>query len=421
MFYKSECYFRGNKMNKSLCPACGSLINDSLNVCQCCGLKNLNRTFFIEANRISEESVNSESLIEMLIPKIFVGKDNALFLTHDGELYGVGKNDKHQLSCSDELWLDIPVHLARNVKSATVGLNYIIWADKSGKVYLQGSGEYSDSFQCFDGIAKVLADPFENIFWLIDNHGVVYVFGNNSNGILFPLTEREVYLGEAEFVGDFGKNYRPYGSSRNEIYYLNKETGTVQGVNQYFEKISEYETLLKEYGRINIELNVNVVESERKLLCTSGLEEKKHNESRIYQASAIIKNLHIIRPVKTSLTEAGIKIPLQKQSRFFYKLTPPPHSLIHYESCLESLERKIRNEGHFQENVGENSSFDVVAVYEHVGGNIYVMLTRDCKILLARTERLFNPYAINEPKGVKVYAFINNIPKIIGHTSFYIF
>ena len=409
-------------MSQSLCPACGSLINNLTNVCSCCGLKNLNQTFFTEVSWNAVKATESEPFIKEPIPKIFVGKNNALFLTHDGELYGVGKNDKHQLSYSDELWLDVPVHLARNVNSAVVGLDYVIWVDKRGKIYLQGSGEYVDSFQGIDGVVKVLADPFENIFWLIDNHGVVYVFGNNSGGILFPLIERKVYLGEVELVGYFDKNYRPYGSSGNEIYYLNKETGTFQGVRQYFEKISEYTTLLKEYGRINIELEVNEVESERKILFTSCLETKKHTELRIYRASAIIKNLHIIRPVETSLTEAEIKIPIRNHQRFFHQLTPIPHSMISNESCLESMEHQIKENGHFQPKKSEKSSYDVVEVYEHEGGNIYVMLTRDYKILLARTEKLFvHPHYYQESKGIKVYAMNNGIPQFIKHTSFYIF
>lgn len=426
-------------MSQSLCPACGSIINDSTNVCSCCGLKNLNQTFFTKIPQNAVEATESESFIKDLIPKIFVGRDNVLFLTYDGELYGVGKNDKHQLASSDDLWFDVPVHLAHGVKSVAAGLDYVIWVDKVGRVHLKGSGEYSDLFQGFDGITKVLADPFENIFWLINNQGEVYVFGNNFNGVLFPLTEQEVYLGEAGFGGDFHTNYRPYGSSRNdEFYYLSKSRCSFQGVNYYFdegvkgvkqsfEEISKYTTLLKEYGRINIELKIILKsqhrDNEAYCLTSSSSEEKRTEyEWRLYQASAIIKNLHIIRPVKTSLTEAEIKIPQRKHQRYFHQLTPIPHSMMYNESCLESMERQIKENGHFQSQKGEKSSYDVVEVYEREGGNIYVMLTRDYKILLARTEKLFvHPYYYQESNGINVYAMNNSIPQFIEHTSFYIF
>lgn len=395
-------------MSQLLCPACGSLINDSANMCPCCGLKNLNQIFINQAARNAWKAAELEPFIEKLTPKIFVGKNNALFLTHKGELYGVGKNDKHQLSYNDELWFDIPVHLARNVKSAAVGLDYVIWVDKTGKVNLQGSGEYIDLFKGFYSAEKVLADPSENIFWLIDIEGVVRVFGNNFNGILFPLTEQKISLGEYIATVKFEKNFRTHGSSGNETYYTNNEDSTVQDVKHKFEEISKYTALLKMYGRKNVELEVNEDKSKRKLLSGDSLTAQERTEERLFQGYAIIKNLQLTHPVKTSLTEDEIKIPLRKPQPFSSSA-----GLLEYHK-------------HYKINDVKGSLYEVIATYVQKNGNIFVALTRDNKILFGKQEKI-NHILITTwhaipplPKEICVYAMKNGFLKFIERTSFYI-
>ena len=395
-------------MSQSLCPACGSLINNGTDACPCCGLKNLNQIFFTQAARNAWKTTELEPFIEKLTPKIFVGKNNALFLTHDGELYGVGKNDKHQLSLSDELWFDIPVHLAHNVKSAAVGLDYVIWVDKTGKVHLQGSGEYIDLFKGFYSAEKVLADPTENIFWIIDIEGSVRVFGNNFNGILFPLTEQKISLGEYIATVKFEKNFRVHGSSGNETYYTNNEDSTFQDVKHEFEKISKYTDLLKMYGRKNIEVEVNEDKSKRKLLSGDSLTAQERTEERLFQGYAIIKNFQLTHPVKTSLTEAEIKIPLRKP-----QLLSPSYLFEEHKNC------KIHDI--------KGSLYDVIATYGQKNGNILVALTRDNKILFGKQENI-NDILINTTwnifdtllKEICVYTMKNGFLKFIERTSFYI-
>ena len=393
-------------MNQSLCPACNSLINDSsTNVCPCCGLKNLNQMFVNQAAQNAWKAAELEPFVKELIPKIFVGRDNALFLTYNGELYGVGKNDKHQLSFGDELWFDFPVNLAHGVKNAAAGLDYVIWVDKVGSVHLKGSGEYSDLFKGFDSVVKVLADPFENIFWLIKNQDEVYVFGNNFNGILFPLMEEKIFIGKSIAVVKFEEHLRVQGTGGNETYYTNNEDSTEQEVKHIFEGIYDYKELLKKHGRINVELSINEIKEKRELVSGESLTAQKRTERRLYRGDAILRNLQLTQPIKTRLTESRIKIPIRKH------ISDNESDL----DWLEQVKNNVKEKGHFQSvKVDDDLSYEVVEVYGYEGGKIYVMLTRDHKILLASTEDY-------KRKKVRLYEIDNGIPKFMGHTSFYIF
>lgn len=122
---------------------------------------------------ISEESFTDDR-DEM---RLFAGKDHFLVL-NKGKLYGIGINNCGQISgFANERYTNLHL-MAENVISAAASSEYSIYVTKNGEVKLQGNGEYVDRFPGFKNAKQVYA-TIDNTFFIVDNYGMIYGFGNN--------------------------------------------------------------------------------------------------------------------------------------------------------------------------------------------------------------------------------------------------
>ena len=383
-------------MKKIICPACQTPLDEIVSVCPNCGLSELSRIFFNKAKRDEWVTEILNPFIETIMPKIFVSKGNALFLTSSGALYGVGENDKNQLSDSDEIWIDTPLLIANDVISADVGLDYVIWADKEGYVHLRGSGEYIDSFSGFKGAKKVLLDPQENIFWIIDLHGSVYVFGNNFNGSILPLMEEIIPI-EGDFHADitFEKDGIHSHGSSGTIYYTNNEDDAYRALKADIMALPQCTGLLKKHGKANFSIELELIN--KILLEGNSLSANEHKERRLFKVKGIVKNIQLVTPVKMFFGEDKIPIPLKKIPRSSYE----------EDSTARELERLYN----IQENICEKDGDKLCAMYMQEFGNIVLFVTQTRKIFLIHWKKT-DSLASVDGKNFSLYYIRNGAPHL---------
>ena len=81
-------------MNIKFCPDCGISLEDSPDVCPCCGLEDLNRVFESKDEYLSwhEKVLKPRKWANRIPTQVFAGHDHALILRSTGELYAIGLN-----------------------------------------------------------------------------------------------------------------------------------------------------------------------------------------------------------------------------------------------------------------------------------------------------------------------------------------
>lgn len=324
--------------SNAFCPACGSELTGHVSLCPFCGFNEINRIFLNAEDREIWQRKVLLPFIDSIIPEIHVNMETAIFLTVTGDLYGIGQNDKHQISDDDTFLIKEPVLIARNVKSADISKDYVIYADRSGDVHLVGSGVYADKFSGFHGAEEVQADKHENIFWIIDRVGKVFAFGDNNfyswnynyntciitsskaeeevnlknlKGI-FPHTERRIRI-NGNFYYEFGEHsgyLAGYAGEHTCVYeytdYDDKKKS--QLLSQQASETQAYATLLKEYSEQNIALEFIKIPEQVETWTTSeqnpsehgnvsGEAHHFHNWTRnFYEAWAVVRNTKIYVP-----------------------------------------------------------------------------------------------------------------------------
>lgn len=106
--------------------------------------------------------------------------DNHMLILHDGNLYGIGCNYRGEISDDDVEVYKEPHLMATNVISADTTDGYSIYVTSDGEVKLVGRGELSDNFRGFKGAKRVYAAKY-SLFYIVDNNGLIYGFGDNSS------------------------------------------------------------------------------------------------------------------------------------------------------------------------------------------------------------------------------------------------
>ena len=344
-----------------ICPACGFNLREVVSICPCCGLRDMDRVFLSREDRDKWVQQVLRPFIDGMIPEIHVGKKTAIFLTQTGYLYGVGRNDKHQISETASEWIGEPLLIASNVKSADIGPDYVIWADSNGTVRLNGSGEYTDMFTGFNEARKVLADPNENIFWIINRKGEVYCFGNNFNGLIVPR-EETIFPISGDFCGNIrfvkGIQEHPDYSDGNETtyYYTNNEDSERKKILVQAQNSTLYRSLHQKYGRTNVSLELQL--KRRTLVSGKSFEDQEREEKRYFTATILITNEQIFSPVKVPFSENKIPIPARNIPMDF------------------SIEMRV-----MQKLKAEVSGFK--KLYMHNQGDIVIFTTSDNQIHMA--------------------------------------
>ena len=171
-------------MYEKKCPACGVLVQAGVEICPACGLEGLNRRFLSRAGyeRWVQEALEPHRAA--LAPKVFAGEGYGLVLTPDGDLYGIGKNHSGQIEENGRDYYSYPHPMAKNVISAAAGEHYAVYVTRDGETHLRGRGELAERFPGFSGARKVSAESHCDWYWICDEAGQVFCFGDNQFSLL---------------------------------------------------------------------------------------------------------------------------------------------------------------------------------------------------------------------------------------------
>lgn len=172
-------------MSQKICPACQEILKEEISYCPNCGLKDLSQIFLSSQDRANWIKNTLLPFIDTMMPRIFLNQEHVIFIIDSSKLYEMGKN-------FDKLWIKTPTIIADDVVSADIGKNYIIWIDNKENINLKGKDNYSGTFEFSPFSKKVLADPQENIFWIIDDTEIVYAFGIELDK--FKIYGEEIYI-----------------------------------------------------------------------------------------------------------------------------------------------------------------------------------------------------------------------------------
>ena len=169
-------------MKEMKCPACGAAVQAALDVCPVCGLEGLQIPVAYEIWK--QETLEPHK--KALLPRVFAGNRYGLILTHDGRLYGIGRNDSGQIDEQGDDRYSQPRLMAENVISAAAGNHYSVYVTRDGEVHLRGRGELADRFPGFSGAREVWAlseygsrVQLADAFWICSRAGAVFFFGDN--------------------------------------------------------------------------------------------------------------------------------------------------------------------------------------------------------------------------------------------------
>ncbi len=167
-------------------------------------------------------------------PNSFVYSNNAktklfssckhLLILHNGNLYGMGSNSCGEISTDDVEEYTVPHLMAKNVISADAADGYSIYVTANGKVTLVGNGEYTDRFKGFSNARSVYVPKSKTLlFYIVDNNGFLYGFGDNSQNHLQKSFKRALLETKYDTVTYSDFRYKYYGERGFPTY---KNTGT---------------------------------------------------------------------------------------------------------------------------------------------------------------------------------------------------
>ena len=107
-----------------------------------------------------------------------------MLILRGDRLYGIGSNESGQLGGFDEENLTELRLIARDVKTAAVGVHYSIYITQSGHIEVLGRGKYADRPIKISNATEVYADSRDaDTFWIRDSSGELFGFGDNDNAI----------------------------------------------------------------------------------------------------------------------------------------------------------------------------------------------------------------------------------------------
>lgn len=236
--------------NQKKCPACGAVVRNGAESCVKCGLEGLNLGFL---NKAGYEKWVKEVLQphrDSLVPKVYAGTEYGLILTVQGDLYGIGSNQYHQLADTDREFYEQPVLMARNVISAAAGPG-AVYVTHDGKVHWQHIDR--DDMPELTDVREVYAEVWKKRYWFVKDDGEELGIGSNYDGALeekyrvlyfeFPeVTCLDHQLGSYTEWSDGG------------------EEAALWGAEYHFKQSEHYRVIARKFGEVNVELEVNEVE-----------------------------------------------------------------------------------------------------------------------------------------------------------------
>lgn len=263
------------KENKRSCPACGSRVPASAETCPTCGLTGLNSHFLSRAGYEKWVRQVLEPHKASMTPKVFAGNRYGLILTVRGELYGIGRNENHQISDADQPRYDQPVLMAEDVISAAAGSNVTGYVTRDGRLHWQCDRKAVDWLPEVSDVRAVYVEDWHWRFWMVKNSGEVLCIGKNHDELLEDSRRMPAY----EFPEVTGVIY----NFSHQIHWSDSGT-TSRTAEEYFRKSKEYLRLIQQHGADNVELEVNETEPNKalKTVHSAFRVDQKEYRSRLY-------------------------------------------------------------------------------------------------------------------------------------------
>ena len=258
-------------MNIKFCPDCGISLEDSPDVCPCCGLEDLNRVFESKDEYLSwhEKVLKPRKWANRIPTQVFAGHDHALILRSTGELYAIGLNFNGCCGENQPGELFQFTCIARGVIHAAAGKDHTIYVSRNGKVTLLGRSRFVDEFQCDFPVRHVYADSHYDAFWLEDTQGNYYFFGNR--WATDNVQKEEVLLRKLPRLCIRKKRYCAYNEHAFEAHERFQLTETILSGSDVCTNNPEvqeamesdwYHSLVEEYGEGNIGIKLgDIVDS----------------------------------------------------------------------------------------------------------------------------------------------------------------
>lgn len=193
----------------------------------------------------------------------FSGEGGRLILTADGILYGSGWDITFPYSVDyseEKAKAAEPVKIAENVISASAGYNYALYVTEDGLLHFVGDAglPFKERFS-FDGkIKEVFAEPDRDVFSLIDEKGVKYVWGDNHCEYIMPsehiihavVNDQKITLHDGQMIWEYKKNGK---ECRSKGLLLNFHDSEKLGIiKKRLGQTQMFKDLSKEYGADNI-------------------------------------------------------------------------------------------------------------------------------------------------------------------------
>lgn len=164
------------------CPACGCELPFNAERCPNCGLSGQNQIFLSrEAYENWAKTVLNPHIERMTPPQVFAGRNHAMILLGNGDLYALGNNKNGACGEDAPEELSTPVRIARHVRHVAVSDNHTLYATRESKTVLLGNSDIVDRFDCPIRVRHVYAQKDWESFVLVDEAGELYFFGDNWN------------------------------------------------------------------------------------------------------------------------------------------------------------------------------------------------------------------------------------------------
>ena len=351
-------------MAQKRCPACGMELPDDADRCPGCGLDGQNQIFLSEADYNAwVERVLRPYRESIRPPQVFAGPKHALILLANGDLYALG-NNRNEACGPLPPDLPEPMRIARGVRHAAASPDHTLYVTVEGEAYLLGNSDLADRFDCPLRVRRVYARTDADAFWLVDETGASYFFGDrkstrcvaSSEQVLRTMPDVSVTIHKREQWYEYYES----GTRRSGCYsypqysFCNFPAASMPTAVFRAEKVPQveawqkeewYRALARRYGEKNISMEMGdpdctEVLQEREL--QNGITKERESIQRwTYRPTVVLHNNRIYQPVpyEASAGKVGDCFngcwPVTGEARELYAAELPPGVVKAMTGCFQ--------------------------------------------------------------------------------------
>lgn len=269
-----------NEEKNKTCPACYKELPEGTDICPFCGFDQLDRIFLDKEEYEAWVGSHLRLCRDWLRPWVCTGAKHGLILSDKDVLYGIGSNEDGQITkyrktafrAFGETYYRRPRRMASNVISAAAGSSHSVYVTKDGAVHIRGPAYGSDTIKTLSGAAHVESVRLRDIFYILDQKGQWYVFGDNTDGIVEPVAKEKIYsfpemtLQSCDYQIE-GKEMVAMKKRRQEysrdFSCLKKMYTEQEDLYRQLCETEMYPRFAYQYGEINLEVEENRQEDEK--------------------------------------------------------------------------------------------------------------------------------------------------------------